>query len=146
MSQTYEYGYNGSVQYKDYLELEDNMNFALQAFDADFLSYYLIVYTKMGFTSMLEYGPLSQEDDVVPEESHMKYTKFEANEKKVEEAIVKFLGPKKKLASHKKNPFDKTKTNKIVEVNQLSEKEVLDLGINLLDFMRLEMGINKEGD
>lgn len=141
---THEYGYNGTSQYSDYLELEDNMNFAIEAYDADYLSYYLIVYTKLGFTTILEYGPLSQEDDIVPEESTIKYTKIESDEKKVDDAIRKFLSSKKTLKSHKKNPFDTSKYNKIVEVNEISVSDALNYGINLFDFMRIEMGMKKE--
>ena len=140
----YEYGYNGSTQYLDYLELEDKMNFAITAYDADGLRYHLIVFTKAGITSMLEYGPLSEEDDIIPEESIIKYTKFESNEKKIDDTIRKFLGAKKKLQSHKRNPFDKSKFSKIMEVTQVDVKEALDCGINLFDFLRLEIGIDKE--
>lgn len=137
----HEYGYNGTSQYGDYLELEDNMNFAIEAYDADYLSYYLVVYTKLGQTTILEYGPLSEEDDIVPEESTIKYTKIESEEKKVDDAIRKFLGAKKKLKSHKKNPFDTSRYNKIIEVREVTVEEALNLGINLFDFLRLEMGI-----
>lgn len=140
----HEYGYNGTSQYSDYLELEDNMNFAIHAIDRDCLNYYLVVYTNMGRTSILEYGPLSEEDDIVPEESTIKYSQIDSEEKKVDDIIRKFLGPKKKLKSHKKNPFDTSKYNKIVEVNEMSVEEALGWGINLFDFLRVEMGIKKE--
>lgn len=143
---THEYGYNGTSQYADYLELEDNLNFAIEAFDADYLAYYLVVFTKLGQTSILEYGPLSNEDDIVPEESTIKYVKMESDEKKIDGIIGKFLGAKKKLKSHKKNPFDTSKFNKIVEVREISVEEALNLGINLFDFLRVEMGIKKEID
>lgn len=140
----HEYGYNGTAQYADYLELEDNLNFAIHAYDSDYLSYYLIVYTDKGITSMLEYGPLSEEADIVPEESTIKYSKFEVDEDKVDKAITKFLSSKKKLHAYKDNPFDRSKYSKIIEVTTMTVQDALDYGINLFDFMRIEMGIAVE--
>ena len=137
---SYEYGYNGSIQYADYLELEDNMNFALEAYDSDGLCYYLVAYTRLGTTTTLEWGPLSLEDDIVPEESIIKYNKFDCDEKEIDNAITKFLSSKKRLTSHKKNPFDKSKRTKIVEVNVLEIEEALTHGINLFNFLKVELG------
>lgn len=136
---THEYGYNGKNQYADYLELDDNLNFAIEAIDEEYLRYYLIVYTKTGMTTSLEYGPLSQEDDIVPEESIIKYNQFEVDNKKVDDIISKFLGRKKRLPSHKSNPFDTRKLCNIVEVNQIPIELAIDQGINLFEFLKLIM-------
>ena len=137
---THEYGYNGTAQYADYLELEDNLNFALQAFDEDGLYYFLVAYTKLGYTTILEWGPMSFDDDIIPEIYNVNYKKIEVDEKELDKTITKFLGRKKRLESHKSNPFDPTKTCKVVDVKQLTLKEAMHEGIDIFKYLELEIG------
>lgn len=143
---THEYGYNGTAQYADYLELEDNLNFALEAYDADGLAYYLIVYTKLGYTTTLEWGPLSYDDEILPEEHYIKYLKFEVDDGKVDDMITKFLQSRKRLDSHKKNPYDKSSRCKIVDVKQIEVNEALELGVDVFKYLGLEINGRKEDD
>ena len=141
---THEYGYNGTAQYADYLELEDNLNFALQAFDEDGLYYFLVVYTKLGYTTILEYGPMSCDDDIIPELYNVSQKKIEVDDKKVDDIINKFLQRKTRLDSHKKNPFDSSRKCKVVEVKEVTTNYALDSGIDIFKYLELEIGGKKD--
>jgi len=136
----HEYGYNGTAQYSDYLELEDNLNFALQAIDEDGLYYFLIVYTKLGNTTIIECGPMSYDEDIIPEIYNVKYRKIEVDESEIDKTIIKFLGRKKRLKSHTTNPFDESKNCKVVEVRQLSIDKALNESVDVFKYFRLEIG------
>ena len=143
---THEYGYNGTAQYADYLELEDNLNCALEAYDEDGLAYYLVIYTKLGYTTILEWGPLSCDDEMIPEIHDIKYKKIEVDDKKVDDTINKFLQRRPRLDSHKRNPFDSSKKCKIVEVKEITIDYALDNGVDIFKYLKLEIGGKVEDD
>ena len=143
---THEYGYNSTRQYESYLELEDNLNFALEAYDADGLAYYLVVYTKLGETITLEWGPLSCDDEILPEEYTIKYQKFEVDADEVDDMICKFLQARKRLKSHMKNPFDYSRRCKIEDVKQVTIDYALSQGVDAFKYLDVTINGRKEDD
>lgn len=139
----HEYGFNPTHQYGDYLELEDNMNFAIKAIDSESLIYYLIIFTEAGNSTILEYGPLSFDEDIVPEDSTIRYRRIETTDDDIDKIINDFLKPKKKLPSHK-SPYDKSKSSKVTEVEQIPVQDALNEGINLFNMFKLDAHIKIE--
>ena len=143
----YEFGYNSKPNYLDYLELEDIYNVALEAIDADGLLYYLYIRCSEGICTYIEYGPISMDDDILPDKSSIEFNRMKSKDAQIMSLIQKFLSPRKRLQSTKAK-YDNKKTGgsnyaKIVEVNELDYNVALDRGINLLEYMKQYDKISK---
>lgn len=81
--------------------------------------FYLIIKTELGFTEVLEYGPIVPDLPILPPEYQIKYNKFEYNQSKLEKIIDRFLNNPKRIVTQAKlttledireflvNPIDK---------------------------------------
>ena len=59
--------------------------------------YYLIIKTVMGWTEILEYGPVNPDFDLLPFQYNITYNRIEYNQGKIERAIDKFLNNPKRV-------------------------------------------------
>ena len=123
------FNYNGSVTYEDSVNVEDLGNTCLQAVDELNYCYFFITKTSLGITSCLEYGPIDLEDDLLPDETNIQFSRFEFSNKTIIKKINAFLMPKKNL-------LVKTKKCKIIQVTELSLKEALSFGVNIFDYLQ----------
>lgn len=122
MSYTFEYG--ESVLYDYELDIEELGQVSLKAEDTTGLSYYLVIKTSLGFSSILEFGPLKEDATILPLFYDMTFKRIEFDEVKLKGVIRKFIGPRKKM-----------KTD-ISKVSVITTEEALDSGVNLIDYMR----------
>lgn len=128
---THQFNYNGQVSYEDFVVVEDLGNACLQAIDELGYSYFFITKTKLGTTSCLEYGPLNLDDELLPDESTIEFSRFEYSEKGIIKKIAKFLQMKKSMVV-------KTKKVKIIEVLQMSLDEALSCGVDIVGYFKDE--------
>lgn len=81
--------------------------------------YYLIVKTELGWTEILDYGPVTPDLELLPINYNIKYSRIEYNQSKIERIIDKFLNDAKRCITQAKvvelediyefliNPIDK---------------------------------------
>ena len=86
--------------------------------------FYLIVVTELGWSEVLEYGPITPDLQLLPMNYQIKYSRFEYNELKLERIIDKFLNDGKRGITQADvttlgdimellvNPIDRVVTNK----------------------------------
>lgn len=119
----YTFEYDGETLYSREFELEELGQVCLEAIDSECFSYYLIIRTSLGQSSILEYGPLVTDSKLVPYSTSIKFQRIDFKDIKLKQIIKMFLAPRNKGK------------NKIVEVHQLDVKEALSRGVNLLEYM-----------
>lgn len=127
----HQFSYNGTVSYNDSLIVEDLGNTCIEAVDELGYCYYFITRTKLGITSCLEYGPLNLDDNLLPDESNIKFSRFEFSNNAIIKKIVAFLGPKKSMML-------KTKKVKIIQALEKSFDEVIEYGVNMFEYFKDE--------
>lgn len=137
MSHTF--GYNSNTEYLDELELEDIHNVGLEAIDSDGYYYYISIKSTLGEYACLEFGPLSPDDDLLPDESTMRFSRGTSEDGNMRKLIQDFLKPKKRTRSAKAQfPKGAKPGNfaKIEVVNQMTPDQVLDHAINMAEYHR----------
>ena len=85
------YDYHYLMTATSQLEIEDQGQCCIQAIDVVGQYYFLIIQTKLGKTSVLEYGPIIPDIDTLPPKLSYFYTEFDFNSKKIDSIIDKFL-------------------------------------------------------
>ena len=73
--------------------------------------FYLIIKTELGWTEMLEYGPIVPDLELLPFPYNISYNRIEYNQGKIERTIDKFLNNPKRLITQAR----------IVELAEISE-------------------------
>lgn len=73
------------------LEIDDIGNCCIQAFNDAGEEFYLIVKTQLGWTEVLEYGPIIRDMKELPKSSLCAYKRFEFKADKISKIIDKFL-------------------------------------------------------
>ena len=58
--------------------------------------YYIVIATELGWTEVLEYGPITPDLSLLPLNYNISYSRFEYNEYKIERIIDKFLNNPKR--------------------------------------------------
>lgn len=61
--------------------------------------FYIIIKTELGWTELLEYGPIVPDFDLLPYNYNITYSRIEYNQTKIERAIDKFLNNPKRVIS-----------------------------------------------
>lgn len=101
------------------LEVENVGECVIQANNDFGEEYYLIITTELGYTSILEYGPIVPDLDQLQPTYNIRYSNFEYSQFKIEKTIDKFLNEAKRLITQAKiveledirenliNPIDK---------------------------------------
>lgn len=81
------------------LEIEDIGNCAIEAIDTTLHAlYYLIIKTNLGFTSIMEYGPLAIDMNILPKSTSCTYKRIEYSDSKLKGIIDNFLtNPKRNI-------------------------------------------------
>lgn len=106
---TFEYLYKLTPQ--DSIDIEDMGNVIIQANNDDADEWYLSISTKLGWTTVKDYGPLTIDDDSLGYSFSFNYKRFEYSEQKIYKLIDFWLNDKKKnitqLRLITKQEFDK---------------------------------------
>lgn len=102
------------------LDIDDISNFAIRANNDLMFEYYLIVKTELGQTKILEYGPLMIDIEDLPSSVSCKYTRMNYDEKKIMNAVNKFLNDSYKA---------------ITQASLISYDECKSLLRNMIDFI-----------
>lgn len=84
-----EYSYTQSAAAA--LNVEDYGNCAIEANNDDGFFWYLVVDTALGWTRVLEFGPVSIDKEELPETFNCSYSRFEFRGPKIVKTIDKFL-------------------------------------------------------
>ena len=79
------------------LEVDDIGNCAIRAYTDYADEYYLVIKTSLGWTEIVEYGPIVQDLDTLSEKMMYTYDRFEYSEYKIEKRIDKFLNRRDKI-------------------------------------------------
>ena len=103
------------------IEIEDIGNCAIQAYNDDGKSFFLIIKTDLGLSSICTYGPLIEELDLLPKVVNCKFERITYKESKLKEIIDKFLN----------NPY-----NGITSAIEIDFNEALDKCIDILNYMK----------
>lgn len=119
-----EFCYKPATTYEKEIIIDNIHQVALKAIDDKGFSYYLVIRTLLGQCSTVQFGPLVDGDPIVPDSTSINFSRFDSNEGQLKKLIRSFLAPRN------------NGRNKIEEVYELSFDEVLNEGIDLLDYMR----------
>ena len=76
------------------LEIEDYSNVCIEACNDIYYRYYLQIKTELGFTKIIEYGPITEEAEIT--NYSFSYVMIEFNDKKICSTIDKFLNNSKR--------------------------------------------------
>jgi len=126
---SYSFPYNGSVSYSEELTLESIGNTCLHVIDELDFHYFLITKTKLGVTTYLEFGPLQLDGDLLPDEYNVIFRRFEYSTVDLVKRISAFLRPKK-------NMYDKKRKIGIATVQEISEEELLNYGVDVFAYLK----------
>lgn len=118
--------YNGEVLYNKELILDDAGNTCLQAIDSVQRCFYLYIRTSLGESTVLEFGPLYSEDELLPEEYTIHFKRIEYSDNAIRKIISDFLRPKKFVGNKKVS---------IEEVNEIDFDEALSYGIDPFKYL-----------
>lgn len=83
----------------DSIDIEDIGNVALQLNNDLGECWYLLISTKLGWTSIQQFGPMSLVDNFLLYNFMYTYNKFEFNDTKIIKRIDKFINDPKKLVT-----------------------------------------------
>ena len=88
--------YDLQAEYLGCLEIEDYGNCAIEANNDDGEFFYLIIDTKIGFSRIMEYGPIVPNKDTLEDYCVCLFTRIEWDPKKVVNIIKTFLNKQRK--------------------------------------------------
>jgi hypothetical protein len=120
----HKFGYSQETIFSKELDIDELGQVALEAKDSDSMFYYLIIRTSLGQSSILEYGPIVPDINLLPDSTEIKFQRVDFNELKIKQIIKKFLLPRNKGK------------NKIEDVIQIDVNDALSRGVNILEYMK----------
>lgn len=78
------------------LQIDDIGNFCIKGTNALNFEYYLIVVTKLGWTQVIEYGPIVSDLQQLPRKVNYSYNRLQYKSETIENIVKKFLTDNKK--------------------------------------------------
>lgn len=120
----HKFGYNSETVYSKELDIDELGQVCLEAIDSEAMCYYLIIRTSLGQSSIVEYGPLVPDVELLPDITEVKFQRIDFNELRIKKIIKTFLQPRNKGK------------NKIEDVNQISIDEAISRGVDILGYMK----------
>lgn len=118
-----EFGYNATVDYQDFIDIDDIHNTYLIALDEDGLSYFLSLETDCGIYNCLTWGPLFEK--TIIDTFSVNYSQNTSESKAVARLIQQFLSSKKRSRETIQNSSSKNKYAKIIDVVSVSREELM---------------------
>lgn len=95
-----QFEYNYQLQSQNSIDVPDIGNCALEGKNTLYeYTYYLIIFTKVGKTHLIECGPILDDGKYIPNDFQISYNVFDYSEKKIEKEINNFLNNNKKKIS-----------------------------------------------
>ena len=85
------FDYMARVVVDDSIDIDDIGNCCVQANNDRGQTFYLLIKTKLGWTEIVEYGPIEIDKVELPYKVYYSYVKQEYNERKIASRIDKFL-------------------------------------------------------
>lgn len=108
------------------LEVENIGQCVLQANDDFAKEYYLIIKTELGYTEIIEYGPLTPDIQLLCDNYQIKYQRFEYNQGKIERIIDKFLNDGKRgITQAKVTTLEEIKSFLVNPVDVIDKERLL---------------------
>lgn len=120
----YEFTYGPVTTYEHLVELEELGNVAIEVIDSELYCYYLVIRTELGQASILEYGPIVPDSQLLPSRTTIIFERITFDERRISQVISRFLYPRNKGK------------NTVEAVHIIDVDTALDRGINLLEYMR----------
>lgn len=74
-----------------WIEIEDPGNCAIKALNETHQAYYLVTKTDLGVTTIFEYGPSVENEELLPKTVNCSFKRISYTDKKIDDAIEKFL-------------------------------------------------------
>ena len=103
------------------IEIENIGQCVIQASNDFGAEYYLIILTELGWTEVIEYGPVIPDLNTLPLDYNISYTRFEYNQGKLERIIDKFLNnPKRIITQAKVTDLDSIREFLVNPIDKLS--------------------------
>ena len=122
MSQMANFKFGAETTYNNEIDIDDIGNVCIEAVDDAFQNYYLIIRTSLGVTTVVEYGPLVPDIELLPKTTKIEFKRFGFKEEAISKIISKFLS----------NRFKQ----KIESAYIIDYEDALDSGVNIFDYMR----------
>jgi hypothetical protein len=120
----HKFGYSSETIYARELDIDELGQVALEAKDSESMFYYLIIRTALGQSSIVEYGPVVPDIDLLPDFTEIKFQRIEFNEVKLTKIIRSFLAPRNKGK------------NKIEDAIQINVDDAISRGKNILEYIK----------
>lgn len=108
--------------YNNELEIESVGNVCIEAIDNAGQNYYLIIRTSLGVSSVLEFGPVIPDIELLPKSTKIEFKRFGFSEEKLHKIITKFLADRGQ---------QRMEGAYIVDFDY-----ALDSGVNIFEYMR----------
>ena len=103
------------------LDVENIGQCVLQANNDYGEEFYLIIITELGWSEILEYGPIVPDLETLPYSYTVTYNRIEYNQGKLERAIDKFLNnPKRMITQAKVTDLESIVDNLVNPINRLT--------------------------
>ena len=108
--------------YENEIDIDDIGNVCLEAVDDAFQTYYLVIRTSLGTTTIVEYGPLVPDVGLLPKTTDIRFKRMGYKADAISNIINKFL-------AHRYQ--HKIESASIVDYNY-----ALDCGVDIFEYMR----------
>lgn len=103
------------------LEVDNIGDCVISAVDVLTYSYYLIIKTVLGFTEIIEYGPILEGIEQLPSSYSVRYDRIEYNQGKIERVIDRFLNnPKRGIVQAQVITLEEAKPFLVNPIDKLS--------------------------
>ena len=79
------------INYNNELEIENVGNVCIEAIDNAGQNYYLIIRTSLGVTTIVEFGPVVPDIDLLPKSTRIEFKRMGYKEETLHKIIAKFL-------------------------------------------------------
>ena len=88
--------YSATRTFNEMIDIVDMGNTALRCTNSEMCDYFIILKTVMGKTSIIKFGPICQDVDMLISDFSVEYKKMDYKEAKIEKEIDKFINDGKK--------------------------------------------------
>lgn len=105
-----EFPYYSESSFLDAIEINNIGDCAIEANNDDGMFWYLIIRTSLGWTQIIQYGPICPDIKLFPDKVNCSFERFEYNNKKVGKIIRDFLNSFKK-------PYSKITQAKLIDTD-----------------------------
>ena len=121
------FGYDIELLANKEIDIESLGNVCLEAIDSVNRCFYLWIKTVVGESTILEFGPIYKEDELLPNDYEITFKRIDYSDGALMKVIQKFFRPRK---------FIGNKKVKIEQVNFIDHDVALTYGINPFKYLQ----------